>query len=158
MNAILYIIVILCVMYILLKIHFMLQNNAPLIEKFIEAPYAKFRKQGGDESVLDTEEENMIRMDEYDLPMNYEIKKILANYLKSNENCEIGQSQLYYKIFVTALRNFIKYNFMKTLGYIPDNDNLSVKDTREYRIYKKALQNIPDCYKLMEAYLKIDLN
>jgi len=141
----------------------MLQNKAPLIEKFLEAPFAKFRKHNydRDESVLNGGDDTDIKMfniKDYNLPVNYEIKKLLSNYLKSNENCEIGHSDLYYKVFVTALRNFIRYNFLKTLGYVPDNDTLSVTDTREYRRYKKILQNIPDCYDLMKNFLKIDIN
>jgi len=139
----------------------MLQEKAPLIEKFLEGPFAPFKKQGGDDSIIDDGDEDgnsMISMSDFNLPVNYEIKKLLSNYLKSNENCEIGRSDLYYKVFVTALRNFIRYNFLKTLGYVPDNDTLSVTDTREYRRYKKILQNIPDCYDLMKNFLKIDVN
>ena len=162
MNSILLIIGLVILMYIVLRIFFMLQNKAPVIEKFLEAPFAKFKKNGDDQdgSILDNGDENngMFNENDYNLPVNYEIKKILSNYLKSNENCEIGRSDLYYKVFVTALRNFIRYNFIKTLGYVPDNDTLSVTDTREYRRYKKILQNIPDCYDLMKNFLKIDVN
>jgi len=161
MNSILVIIGLVILMYIVLRIFFMLQNKAPVIEKFLEGPFRPFKKQGGDDSILDDGEDDgnsMINMKDFNLPVNYEIKKILSNYLKSNENCEIGRSDLYYKVFVTALRNFIRYNFLKTLGYIPDNDTLSVTDTREYRRYKKILQNIPDCYDLMKNFLKIDVN
>ena len=162
MNSLFCIIGLVLLMYVVLKIYFMLQNKAPLIEKFLEAPFAKFRKGNydRDESILDDggDEIGMINIKDYNLPMNYEIKKLLSNYLKSNENCEIGRSDLYYKVFVTALRNFIRYNFLKTLGYVPENDTLDVTDTREYRIYKKILQNIPDCYDLMKNFLKIDIN
>ena len=161
MNNVVCIIGLVIIMYIILKVYFMLQEKAPLIEKFLEGPFAPFKKQGGDDSIIDDGEEDgnsMISMSDFNLPVNYEIKKILSNYLKSNENCEIGRSGLYYKVFVTALRNFIRYNFLKTLGYVPDNDTLSVTDTREYRRYKKILQNIPDCYDLMKNFLKIDVN
>ena len=162
MNSLFCIIGLVLLMYVVLKIYFMLQNKAPLVEKFLEAPFAKFRKGNydRDESILDDDgdEIGMINIKDYNLPMNYEIKKLLSNYLKSNENCEIGRSDLYYKVFVTSLRNFIRYNFLKTLGYVPDNDTLDVTDTREYRIYKKILQNIPDCYNLMKNFLKIDIN
>lgn len=165
MNNVLCIIGLIIVMFIVLKVHFMLQNKAPLIEKFLEGPFAKFRKHGDDGPIIigdggdgEDGETSMISEKDYNLPMNYEIKKLLSNYLKSNENCEIGRSDLYYKVFVTSLRNFIRYRFLKTLGYVPDNDTLSVTDTREYRQYKKILQNIPDCYNLMKNFLKIDVN
>ena len=47
MNNVICIIGMIAVMFIIVKVYIMLQEKAPLIEKFLEGPFAPFKKQGG---------------------------------------------------------------------------------------------------------------
>jgi len=84
-----------------------------------------------------------------------ESQEIIMQYLERNPICKqkiINKDKVFYMRFEKAYENYMKSQFIKRLGYIPNKSNIESMNLQEARVFVYMYRNLPNCVNLIKWY------
>jgi hypothetical protein len=86
-------------------------------------------------------------------------QQIILNYLDKNPVCKTklaSKDEKFYILFQTSFSNFMKTEFLKRLGYIPNKNAIDNMNLNEANTFISIYRDLPDCDTLINKYSNFD--
>ncbi len=86
-------------------------------------------------------------------------QQIILNYLDKNPVCKTklaSKDEKFYILFQTSFSNFMKTEFLKRLGYIPNKNSIDSMNLNEANTFISIYRDLPDCDTLVNKYSNFD--
>ncbi len=82
-------------------------------------------------------------------------QQIILQYLDKNPVCKTklaSKDEKFYTLFQTSFSNFMKSEFQKRIGYVPDKSSIESMKLDEANAFIDIYRNLPDCDNLINQY------
>ncbi len=82
-------------------------------------------------------------------------QQIILQYLDKNPVCKTklaSKDEKFYTLFQTSFSNFMKSEFQKRLGYVPNNSSIETMKLDEANAFVDIYRNLPDCDNLINQF------